>query len=73
MANRSGELTWDYSLMGNFYKQTSNLNAGSSPAKKDPNQPLPTPLEKLLQDAGPVRSDGSDKFFGMENVSIPRQ
>ncbi|MCJ1477580.1 hypothetical protein MMC13_006253 [Lambiella insularis] len=47
--------------------QTSNPNAGSSPAKRDPNQPLQTPLEKLLQDAGPVRSDGSDKFFGMEN------
>jgi ubiquitin carboxyl-terminal hydrolase 9/13 len=28
-----------------------------------------TPLEKMLLDSGPVRGDGSDKFFGMENVS----
>jgi ubiquitin carboxyl-terminal hydrolase 9/13 len=30
-----------------------------------------TPLEKMLQNAGPVRKDGSDKFFGLENVSLP--
>jgi hypothetical protein len=24
----------------------------------------------MLIDSGPVRSDGSDKFFGMENVSL---
>jgi len=42
----------------------------NSPAtKKDPNAPQPTPLEKLLADAGPIRGDGSDKFFGFENVS----
>ena len=38
-------------------------------AKKDPNAQQPTPLEKLLVDAGPIRGDGSDKFFGFENVS----
>jgi hypothetical protein len=38
-------------------------------AKKDPNALQPTPLEKLLADAGPIRGDGSDKFFGFENVS----
>jgi hypothetical protein len=38
-------------------------------AKKDPNALQPTPLEKLLVDAGPIRGDGSDKFFGFENVS----
>lgn len=27
-----------------------------------------TPLEKMLQNAGPVRADGTDKFFGLENV-----
>jgi len=37
--------------------------------KKDPNAPQPTALEKLLADAGPIKEDGSDKFFGMENVS----
>ncbi|KAI1428133.1 cysteine proteinase [Xylaria sp. FL1777] len=26
-----------------------------------------TPLEKMLQNAGSIRPDGSDKFFGMEN------
>lgn len=44
--------------------------ASNSPAaKKDPNAPQPTPLEKLLAEAGPIRGDGSDKFFGFENVS----
>jgi hypothetical protein len=28
-----------------------------------------TPLEKRLLDMGPIREDGSDKFYGMENVS----
>jgi ubiquitin carboxyl-terminal hydrolase 9/13 len=42
---------------------------GSIPVKKDPNAPEVTPLEKLLLNAGPLRSDGSDKFFGFENVS----
>jgi ubiquitin carboxyl-terminal hydrolase 9/13 len=45
---------------------------GATPVKKDPNAPQPTPLEKLLADSGPLRSDGSDKFFGFENVrSVP--
>jgi ubiquitin carboxyl-terminal hydrolase 9/13 len=47
----------------------TGASAGSTPAKKDPNAPQPTPLEKLLLDAGPIRTDGSDKFFGFENVS----
>ncbi|OKO92726.1 hypothetical protein PENSUB_12711 [Penicillium subrubescens] len=29
--------------------------------------PQPSPLEKRLKDMGPIRGDGSDKFFGMEN------
>ena len=44
---------------------------GSIPIKKDPNAPEVTPLEKLLLNAGPLRGDGSDKFFGFENVSPP--
>ncbi|THV72916.1 cysteine proteinase [Aureobasidium pullulans] len=41
---------------------------GSAPPKKDATAPQPTPLEKHLADlAGPVRPDGSDKFFGFEN------
>ncbi|KAI9375986.1 hypothetical protein BJX61DRAFT_531204 [Aspergillus egyptiacus] len=33
-----------------------------------------TPLEKMLMELGPIREDGSDKFFGMENClyySVP--
>lgn len=45
--------------------------ASSTPAKKDPNATVPTPLEKHLADITGqlVRQDGSDKYFGMENVS----
>ncbi|KAL8693825.1 MAG: hypothetical protein Q9218_001425 [Villophora microphyllina] len=49
-------------------KQASNPATGSSTTKKDPHAPPLTPLEKHLLDAGPVREDGSDKFFGMANV-----
>ncbi|KAJ5729836.1 uncharacterized protein N7483_004344 [Penicillium malachiteum] len=35
--------------------------------KKDLQPPQISPLEKRLQDMGPIRVDGSDKFFGMEN------
>ncbi|KAI5867075.1 cysteine proteinase [Durotheca rogersii] len=35
--------------------------------KKDEAAPEVTPLEKMLQNAGALRQDGSDKFFGMEN------
>ncbi|KAI4190901.1 MAG: hypothetical protein L6R41_000502 [Letrouitia leprolyta] len=55
-------------------KQASSPLTGSSASKKDPNAPPLTPLEKHLLDAGPIRSDGSDKFFGMENClyySVP--
>ncbi|KAK9784287.1 hypothetical protein SCARD494_12983 [Seiridium cardinale] len=35
--------------------------------KKEEPAPEPTPLEKMLQSAGPLRTDGSDKYFGLEN------
>ncbi|KAI1376282.1 cysteine proteinase [Hypoxylon crocopeplum] len=35
--------------------------------KKEEAAPEVTPLEKMLQNAGALRQDGSDKFFGMEN------
>ncbi|KAI2615610.1 cysteine proteinase [Hypoxylon sp. NC1633] len=35
--------------------------------KKEEATPEVTPLEKMLQTAGALRQDGSDKFFGMEN------
>ncbi|KAE8383569.1 putative ubiquitin carboxyl-terminal hydrolase creB [Aspergillus bertholletiae] len=42
-------------------------SVGVTPAKKEPPMPPMTPLEKMLQDMGAIREDGSDKFFGMEN------
>ncbi|KAL1849288.1 hypothetical protein Plec18170_007580 [Paecilomyces lecythidis] len=46
----------------------TNPTVGPSPPKKDPAAPPITPLERMLQDVGgPVKEDGSDKFFGMEN------
>ncbi|KAJ4290657.1 hypothetical protein N0V88_006404 [Collariella sp. IMI 366227] len=42
-------------------------STASARSKKD-EPPLDlTPVEKLLHNAGPVREDGSDKFFGLEN------
>lgn len=38
------------------------------PKSKDPALEL-TPLEKMLQNAGPITTDSHDKFFGLENVS----
>ena len=55
-------------LISGDAKGPTSPTSASSPAKKDPNAPQPTPLEKLLSDAGPIRDDGSDKFFGLENV-----
>nr|UWK20429.1 ubiquitin thiolesterase [Trichoderma rubi] len=37
------------------------------PKKKDEVAPELTPLEKMLQNAGPLREDSTDKFFGFEN------
>ncbi|KAE8387883.1 putative ubiquitin carboxyl-terminal hydrolase creB [Aspergillus alliaceus] len=42
-------------------------SVGPTPTKKEPLVPPMTPLEKMLQDMGAIREDGSDKFFGMEN------
>ncbi|KAJ4372315.1 hypothetical protein N0V83_004089 [Neocucurbitaria cava] len=59
--------------MTSFFSRIKSNNAptspatGTTPVKKDPNAPEPTPLEKLLVNAGPLRGDGSDKFFGFEN------
>ncbi|KYK56017.1 ubiquitin hydrolase CreB [Drechmeria coniospora] len=35
--------------------------------KKDDDVAEATPLERMLQNAGPLREDGSDRFFGFEN------
>ncbi|KAJ5172992.1 hypothetical protein N7492_005585 [Penicillium capsulatum] len=46
---------------------TSNPSPVPAPPKKEPQPPPMSPLEKRLLDMGPIRGDGSDKFFGMEN------
>ncbi|TAQ89689.1 hypothetical protein B7494_g1965 [Chlorociboria aeruginascens] len=51
----------------------ASTSGGLSPSnkkKKDQDaepEPEMTPLLKMLQHAGPIRPDGSDKFFGLEN------
>ncbi|KAK1636496.1 ubiquitin carboxyl-terminal hydrolase [Colletotrichum phormii] len=61
-------------MAGFFNKLKSAGNTTSSPtsnvpSKKVKEEPAPelTPLEKMLQNAGPLREDGTDKFFGLEN------
>nr|UWK20432.1 ubiquitin thiolesterase [Trichoderma turrialbense] len=46
---------------------TSQTTKELVPKKKDEIVPELTPLEKMLQNAGPLREDGTDKFFGFEN------
>lgn len=55
------------------FKGTSGATSpgGSNPSHKNKKdvepEPEITPLVKMLQNAGPIRNDGSDKFYGMEN------
>lgn len=53
-----------------FYQGDAKAAGKDAQKKKEEPPPELTPLEKLLQNAGPVREDGSDKFFGLENVRI---
>jgi hypothetical protein len=59
-------------LTGLVGQSNSNTASTSTPKhnKKEKEEPAPelTPLERVLQNAGPLREDGSDKFFGLENV-----
>ncbi|RMZ90784.1 hypothetical protein DV736_g1969, partial [Chaetothyriales sp. CBS 134916] len=56
------------SFFGKFKPGASTSpNANHSPKAKDANAPPTTPLERMLAHAGPIRNDGSDKFWGMEN------
>lgn len=50
--------------------QPSGNPSTKDTAAKKKDEPLPeiTPLERMLQNAGPLREDGSDRFFGFENV-----
>ncbi|TDZ13129.1 putative ubiquitin carboxyl-terminal hydrolase creB [Colletotrichum spinosum] len=62
--------------MAGFFNKLKSGSATTGPATKDApskkagkEEPPPelTPLEKMLQKAGPLRDDGTDKFFGLEN------
>ncbi|KAK2768570.1 hypothetical protein FQN54_000426 [Arachnomyces sp. PD_36] len=59
--------------MGGFFEKlrgnagANNSSTSTSAGKKDNAVQPPTPLERMLLDSGPLRDDGSDKFFGMEN------
>ncbi|KAK8050235.1 ubiquitin hydrolase CreB [Apiospora phragmitis] len=61
----------DPSLSGrpNMSLFQGDAKAAAKEAQKKKEEPPPelTPLEKMLQNAGPVREDGSDKFYGLEN------
>ncbi|KJZ76591.1 hypothetical protein HIM_03927 [Hirsutella minnesotensis 3608] len=56
----------------NRIKSASSVSPGQStkdaqPKKKDDSAHETTPLERMLQNAGPLRPDGTDRFFGFEN------
>ncbi|KAI5289305.1 hypothetical protein KEM54_004095 [Ascosphaera aggregata] len=56
----------------------NTVSQSSSSKKKDKDDfvpPPPSALETMLARAGPVKDDGSDKFFGFENavLNYPRQ
>ncbi|KAK4236288.1 hypothetical protein C8A03DRAFT_17039 [Achaetomium macrosporum] len=60
--------------MAGFFQKFKGAGSGTSKSdntfaknKKDEPQQDLTPVEKLLHNAGPIREDGSDKFFGLEN------
>lgn len=53
------------------WQGSSKADGNASPKnKRDEPAPELTPLDKMLQNAGAIRQDGSDKFFGLENVRL---
>ncbi|KAF3764817.1 cysteine proteinase [Cryphonectria parasitica EP155] len=64
--------------MSGLIKKLRSASGGASTApkdtglksKKDEPPVEKTPLEKMLQNAGPLREDGSDKFFGYCNSIV---
>ncbi|KAI1150530.1 cysteine proteinase [Nemania diffusa] len=57
------------SFLTKWKPSAASLNPSAKDGLKKKEEPAPemTPLEKMLQNAGAIRPDGSDKFFGMEN------
>jgi hypothetical protein len=59
-------------FLANARQATGSSSTTPGAGKKDPKEAHLTWLQKLQQDADPIRPDGSDKFFGAENVgSLP--
>ncbi|KAF4988655.1 hypothetical protein FGRMN_9622 [Fusarium graminum] len=55
-------------IKGSGTATTTTPNKQDAVAKKKEEPVLDlTPLEKMLQNAGPLRDDGADRFFGLEN------
>jgi ubiquitin carboxyl-terminal hydrolase 9/13 len=52
-------------------QQAPSTNATKDAVAKKKEEPSSevTPLEKMLLNAGPLKMDGSDRFYGFENVS----
>ncbi|KAI1112049.1 cysteine proteinase [Nemania sp. NC0429] len=57
------------SFLNKWKPTAASLNPSAKDGLKKKEEPAPemTPLEKMLQNAGTIRPDGKDKFFGMEN------
>ncbi|WZH39637.1 Ubiquitin thiolesterase [Fusarium acuminatum] len=56
-------------IKGSGTATTTTPNKQDAIAKKKEEPVLDlTPLEKMLQNAGPLRDDGADRFFGLENA-----
>jgi ubiquitin carboxyl-terminal hydrolase 9/13 len=56
-------------IKGSGTATTTTPNKQDAVAKKKEEPVLDlTPLEKMLQNAGSLRDDGTDRFFGLENV-----
>ncbi|KAI9668872.1 MAG: hypothetical protein M1831_000942 [Alyxoria varia] len=55
------------SLIGKIVQGSTATQSATSPTKKGASDIPSTALGQLLSGAGPLRSDGSDKFFGMNN------
>ncbi|KAG6041556.1 hypothetical protein E4U41_003572 [Claviceps citrina] len=53
--------------MAGFLTKIKSASSDAQGKKKDELVLDATPLEKMLQNAGPLRQDGSDRFFGFEN------
>ncbi|KIH91764.1 ubiquitin carboxyl-terminal hydrolase 9/13 [Sporothrix brasiliensis 5110] len=56
-----------YAARDKFVNFWQFLSLANNNKKKEEPPPEQTPLEKMLMNAGPIRDDGTDKFFGLEN------